>query len=97
MDDNHCAHSSTQVDGGDLGQIHRGEAGVEARVDADHEAASDQHVETVGGLGQTHQQRGDDDQDVVEEKAALPAQSGGHETHEAAAHHAANAEDRDDP
>ena len=91
------AYSATQVGGGNLSQIHRGEASVEASVDADDEATSNQHLEAVGGLGQAHQQRGYEDQDVVEEEPALPAQSGGDDAHEAAAHHAANAEDGDNP
>ena len=90
-------YSSTQVGGGDLSQIHRGEASVEASVDADDEASSDQHLEAVGALGQAHQQSGYEDQDVVEEEPALPTESGGDDAHEAAAHHAANAEDGDNP
>ena len=93
-----CAtHRASERHGRDLRKVHGGEAGVEAGVDADHEAAGDQHLEAVGGLGEAHQQGGHHHQHVVEEEAALAPEPAGHHAHQGAAHHAADAEDRHDP
>ena len=68
------ADGSAQRHWRNLRQVHRGQAGVESGVDADDEAAGDEHLVAAGHLGEAHEEGGDDHQDIVEEQAALPTQ-----------------------
>ena len=68
----HRAQPAPQVERGDLGYVHRHQGGVEAAVDPDQVSADDEQL--VGGdvLGEDHGHGGDDADEVVHQKAALP-------------------------
>ena len=57
--------------GGDLREVHGCDARVEARVDADDEAAEDEEVVRVGVLGRHQAHAARSHQDVVQEQPAL--------------------------
>lgn len=88
------ADGAPQMHRRDLGQIHRREAGVQARVYADQEPADDDHLVALGRLGAALEDDGQQHQYVVEQQTALPTEAIRHPADKRAAYHSADAEYR---
>ena len=66
-------YGSAQVNGRNLGQVHGSQSGVDTAVDADEEAAGDEHFVRIGQHRASFQRRRDDGEYVVHQQTSLPA------------------------
>lgn len=66
--------STSEADRCYLGQVHGAETSVEAVVDADNEAAGNQHLVGASHFAEPEEDRGDESEGVVDEQPALTAE-----------------------